>query len=282
MTLTYLSGNRVQGSSVASGGTIDGTGLKAYWKLAGNYTSNPQTETNVASTITGNNTLGTDADMIIHNSPTQVTSGTPSGLGNANSFDGSSDFGRAGDNADVGQWQFMHNTSGLFTMNWWFKFDDGEPPANEFIWDSSDATDSQPATRISTLASEEWRLMVTRTGGNNAVFDTNDASIDCEIPTDDAWHMYTMTWDYNNTPNFTYRVDGATSGTYYVTANKNGNYSAIDGNSDYAPYFMRSGYQASGGTGGTYGHIDGDVMEMSIWNRVLTNAEITHISASGN
>ena len=226
--------------------------------------------------------------MIVYNQPTQVTSGTPTNLGNANLFDGvastSGDYGRAGANADKGQWQFMHNTSGLCTINHWLKI----PitlPNNVYSWDSCDATDSVAGWRISTTGnpSTEFRVIIANETGNNAVIDTNldGATIDLNIPTDNEWHMYTYTWDYNSTPNFTYRVDGATSGTYYATKNKSGN-AAVNVNSDYAPFVMASGYQASGGTSGTYGRLNSNVCEFAIWNRVLTDAEITTLYNSGS
>jgi len=263
---------------------VSGTSLKAYWKLGTSFSSSPQTEANVASTVAGSSSsdLGTNADMDIYNQPTQVTSGTPTNLGNANLFDGvastSGDWGRPGTNANKSQWNFMHNTTSVFTLNFWAKFPDGEPDANEYFWDEAEATDSIPSFQLRAQSGMTYRTIISNSTGNYPVIATDSNKI--PIPTDDAWHMYTVTWDYLNTPNYTGRVDANTSGTYYKTQNKSSNV-AVDTDADYAPYFMRSGYQAGGGTGGTYGFTNGNVCEVAIWNRVLTNAEITKLYQSG-
>ena len=88
--------------------------------------------------------------------------------------------------------------------------------------------------------------------------------------------MHTFTWDYNNTPNFTYRVDGATSGTYYETKNKTG--TASNNNADAIPFLMAD--RAVGEP--LYGVLQGNICELAIWNRVLTSAEITTLYASGD
>ena len=261
--------------------TVSGSGLKAYYKLGTNYTSSPQTEANVASTVSGSSSsdLGSNANISIYNQPTQVTSGTPTNLGNANLFDGaqttSGDYGKAGTDGNKSQWDFLHNTTSKFTFNVWLKFPDSKPENNRFLWSDAKASDSIPSFQVRSNGDPAYfRAIIANSTGNQSVLDT-DGSPQLPIPTDDAWHMYTFTWDISlGSDNFTYRVDGATSGSNYKTDSKSGN-SAVNTSADTSPLFMGDEYSTS------YGRLNSSTCELAIWNRVLTDAEITTLYQDG-
>ena len=261
--------------------SVSGTDLKAYYKLGTNYTSSPQTEANVASTVSGSSSsdLGSNANISIYNQPTQVTSGTPTNLGNANLFDGaqttSGDYGKAGTDGNKSQWDFLHNTTSKFTFNVWLKFPDSKPENNRFLWSDAKASDSIPSFQVRSNGDPAYfRVIIANSTGNQSVLDT-DGSPQLPIPTDDAWHMYTFTWDISlGSDNFTYRVDGATSGSNYKTDSKSGN-SAVNTSANTSPLFMGDEYSTS------YGRLNSSTCELAIWNRVLTDAEITTLYQDG-
>ena len=223
--------------------------------------------------------LGSNANISIYNQPTQVTSGTPTNLGNANLFDGaqttSGDYGKAGTDGNKSQWDFLHNTTSKFTFNVWLKFPDSKPENNRFLWSDAKASDSIPSFQVRSNGDPAYfRAIIANSTGNQSVLDT-DGSPQLPIPTDDAWHMYTFTWDISlGSDNFTYRVDGATSGSNYKTDSKSGN-SAVNTSADTSPLFMGDEYSTS------YGRLNSSTCELAIWNRVLTDAEITTLYQDG-
>ena len=107
------------------------------------------------------------------------------------------------------------------------------------------------------------------------VLNTND-SPELPIPQDDDWHMYTLRYDYSQSSDtFIYSVDGATSGTYYVTDDKTG--TATDNAGDVEPFFMADGYS------GLYGEMNATACELAIWqDKILSNEQVTKLYNSGN
>ena len=69
---------------------VSGTSLKAYYKMNGSSTTEI---VNVASTVTGNSTLGTDANIDLINAPTPSVTGTPTNLGTSYTFNGTDELG---------------------------------------------------------------------------------------------------------------------------------------------------------------------------------------------
>ena len=181
-----------------------------------------------------------------------------------------------GDSGDLSQWTFMHNQTASFTFNVWIKFPSGTQPVNnKYFWDNSRETDTVPSFQIRGKGGF-WRVIVSQGASGGWVMSTDDnPQLDC--PQDQEWHMYTFTYDYLNTPNFTYRVDANTSGTYYETKN-NSSQNASNSDAPVQPYFFAT--QNTGG--GTTGWQAGTACELAIWDRILTSAEITTLYASGD
>ena len=275
MTIKYLDSKRIRGSSTADAPL--GDGLKAYWKFDGSSTS---TVVNVASTITGNSTLGTNANINLINAPTPSVTGTPTNLETAYTFNGTDELGEVGSQGNRAQWNFMHSSvSGVpsvFTFNVWLKFPSGTQPVNnKFLWDDSQGTDTQASFQIRGKGGF-WRVILANgvpTSGGVVFSSDDDPQLD--VPQDQEWHMYTFTWDHANTPNFTYRVDAATSGTYFESENKSG---TEDSNTGQEEPYIFANQSASNDVGSWQA---GTICELAIWNRVLTSAEITTLYASG-
>ena len=271
MTIKYLDAKRIRGSSTADAPL--GTDLKVYYKMDDSSTTEI---VNVANTITGNSTMGTNANIDLINAPTPSVTGTPTNLGTAYTFNGTDELGKMGDSGDLSQWTFMHNQTASFTFNVWIKFPSGtQPTNNKFLWDDSRFTDTVPSFQIRGKGGF-WRVIVSQGSSGGVVMSTDDnPQLDC--PQDQEWHMYTFTYDYLNTPNFTYRVDAATSGTYYETKN-NSSQNALNTNAPVQPYLF-----ATQNTGGTIGDWQaGTACELAIWDRVLTSAEITRLYNGGD
>ena len=255
----YLSGGRIQGSSTADGAL--GSGLKAYYKFdesSGNIV-------NVANTITGNSTLGTGQNITMNGDPTYSVTGTPSSFGNAVSCDGSGDYGQFGTKAD---WNFLHTTGATWTLNVWLKFD-ATVAGNKQLIDNNRTADSTIGLNIRTQTDNKFRVIMARGVGNSSTLDTdNDPNL--PIPTDNAWHMYTFRWDQSSGNGvLTYNTDASNE----VTANGSGNGTTTSDCTDSLRLFSQS--NAVGG------ELDAEISEMSIYNTVLTDANLTSLYNSG-
>ena len=255
MAIKYLDAKRIRGSSTAEGAL--GTGLKAYYKFdesSGNIV-------NVANTITGNSTLGTGQNITMNGDPTYSVTGTPSSFGNAVSCDGSGDYGQFGTKAD---WNFLHSTGTTWTINVWLKFD-ATVAGNKQLIDNNRTADSTIGLNIRTQTDNKFRVIMARSVGNSSTLDT-DNNPNLPIPTDNAWHMYTFRWDQSSGNGvLTYNTDASNE----VTANGSGNGTTTSDCTDSLRLFSQS--NAVGG------ELDAEISEMSIYNTVLTDANLTSL-----
>ena len=259
MAIKYLDAKRIRGSSTAEGAL--GTGLKAYYKFdesSGNIV-------NVANTITGNSTLGTGQNITMNGDPTYSVTGTPSSFGNAVSCDGSGDYGQFGTKTD---WNFLHTTGATWTINVWLKFD-ATVAGNKQLFDNTRAADSTIGLNIRTQASDKFRVIIPRGVGNSSTLDT-DNNPNLPIPTDNEWHMYTFRWDQSSGNGvLTYNTDASNE----VTANGSGNGTTTSDCTDSPRLFSLSNSVS--------GEVDAEIAEMSIYNTVLTDANLTSLYNSG-
>ena len=258
--VNYLSGGKIRGSSTADGDL--GTGLKAYYK----FNESSGNIVNVANTITGNSTLGTGQNITMNGDPTYSVTGTPSSFGNAVSCDGSGDYGQFGTKTD---WNFLHTTGATWTINVWLKFD-ASVVANKQLFDNTRTADSTIGLNIRTQSSNRFRVIIPRGVGNSSTLDTaNNPNL--PIPTDNAWHMYTFRWDQSSGNGvLTYNRDGANK----LTKNGSGNGTTTSDCTDSPRLFSQSNSVS--------GELDSEIAEMSIFNTVLTDAEVTRLYNSGS
>ena len=241
---------------------VSGTDLKAYYKFdeaSGNIV-------NVANTITGNSTLGTGQNITMNGDPTYSVTGTPSSFGNAVSCDGSGDYGQFGTKTD---WNFLHSTGTTWTINVWLKFD-ATVAGNKQLIDNNRTADSTIGLNIRTQTDNKFRVIMARGVGNSSTLDT-DNNPNLPIPTDNAWHMYTFRWDQSSGNGvLTYNTDASNE----VTANGSGNGTTTSDCTDSLRLFSVSNSVS--------GELDAEIVEMSIYNTVLTDAQVTTLYNSGS
>jgi len=235
---------------------ISVTGLKAYYRFnesSGNIINQATTANGYAEG------LGSDADLVM----TGVTYGRSAPIGSANAvlFDGSNDFGIASTGSNtLSQFNFIHE--GRSTICFWMKL---LTASNYGLVIDNTAWGSARGITILTESSRNINQQIQN--GTNAVFD-NNAGGSGYIPDTTDYHFYTMQVDVDLTTGVAImKRDNANS----TTSNRQN--APSDGNSSYA---LNVGRRA---TDTNYTHME--ISELSIWNRVLTVAEITTLYNSG-
>tara|TARA_R110002051_G_scaffold96466_1_gene166614 strand:+ start:1270 stop:2160 length:891 start_codon:yes stop_codon:yes gene_type:complete len=259
----YLAGNRIRGTStekpaentpILSDSGISKSELKAYWRF--NETSG--NVTNQASTVGSTDSMGTNADLSISGSPSYNQTGSPANLGNNMLFGASGAYGTGGTTA--GQWDFLHNQSGLFTICYWAKFPSGVT-AGRVLLDDHRETDSGVYGLDIRLGSSNFRLYMSNGVNGHKVVDGNCSAN--SIP-DNNFHFYCWRWDYTlGSNNLKFRRDDGNE-ELFQQVNTASNTSHTD------PLTI-----ADQSNHGTNKEPTVNIAEMSIWNRILTSAEET-------
>jgi len=272
---------------------VDGADLKCYIKFNDVDTTDPLV--NTASSVTGNgsDTLGTDADMILGGAvdPTYaVTAPTDLGTGAMKFFETAGDgtvgsWGNLG--TSVSQWKFLHynsaNTSNFpkWTICFWCKMGSDSPNnRNIFRNVSGDGT-----AGITIYHSDDD--VGAGNGGLGIILSSDDGSVGAPplafwsasefFQYDDAWHFYAFTMDFSlSSATLKMWRDMGTTTPAYQTANK-GAGALESGNPSYILGFRH--YTAQGDN--TYIPPTASYSELSIWDRVLTDAELDKIYNSG-
>jgi hypothetical protein len=232
--------------------------LKAYWKMdetSGSLINSATTSKSVVG-------LGSAADLTVAGGPDYNQTGSPSGLGN-NMKMGTA----AGDGLTAGsstsQFNFCHNLTGLFTFCAWVKFPSSVVTNNVLI-NTNNYTDMELGFNIRTQGNSNWRFLMgtSSTVVIDKTFTTNS------IPTDNAFHFYCFRWDYTlGSNNLKFRRDDGNEELATV--------SGTASNSDHYNAMTVADYPS-----GT--ELDANILEFSIYNRILTAAEETALYNSGN
>jgi len=256
---------------------IDGSDLKAYYK----FDESSGSVINVAGDVTGNASLGSNADMTIGGTGTVSygQTGTPSKLGNGMSFPATSStsgtYGTCG--TSVSQFNFLHGGTPKWTIAWWQKTSTAGG-TNRQIFGSA-VGDTKAGITIY-YYSNNLRVYMAKTHptGNNQPISTNDSSVGNSdftgMETDGNWHLYVVTMDFSlSSDNCKICKDDGTKDT----SNKHGSNTpdAITQNSVNSLGFR---YRISNTA---YIVPTAEYCEVSVWNRVLTDAEITQLYNSG-
>ena len=290
MAITALSGQRIQGLSsdtkptdVPVGSefvetdtrkfyqmgkeTVSGTDLKVYWKF--DDTGDPNV--NDAGNVTGNDSLGTGAALDATGSPDYEETGTPTNLGNATKWNQVS--ATSGDYADAGtsvsQFNFMHSDTPKWTLCFWAKTSETSV-SNTMLMSTNDGNTTR-GFEIYFYGTGTVKLRVNMTDGSNPdgrPIQTQDFTA---LTADGNWHFYVMTCDMSQSTCLNYCIDDGTreTGSRNTTAVASGNaYSALKFRHNVnGSFFIQDTTQ---------------YCEMSIWDRILTDAEITTIYNSGD
>ena len=101
-------------SSAGSVEPLDDENLVGYWKFN-------ESSGNIINVSESDESLGSAANISMTGGTYDVT-GTPSGIGNGVTFDGTDDYGTFG--TSTSQFNFMHNTSAVWTLAWWMKLNE--------------------------------------------------------------------------------------------------------------------------------------------------------------
>jgi len=244
---------------------VSGADLKAYWKFD-ESSGNVQ---NVAGDVTGNATLGDDGDLVA----TGMTydQSTPSGIGTGVLLGGDGDHGVASTGSNtLSQFKFLHYPSPKTTVCAWVKFPNTPADGKSLLNDHA-GSDNDTGFQIIALPSF-WRYEIARNTGNTHVIKT-DGTPELPIPTDNAWHFYCFRFDHSlGSANLKFTRDNAN----LVTANNwaGGTNTPYNGNHEEAMHV--------GSRTGSSDSMNIYIAEMSIWNRILTDAEVTLIYNSGD
>ena len=241
--------------SEASVEPLDDENLVGYWKFN-------ESSGNIINVSESDESLGSAANISMTGGTYDVT-GTPSGIGNGVTFDGSSDYGTFG--TSTSQFNFMHNTSAVWTLAFWMKLN------------VIGSDDTLLATKINNDGGTPGYSIRLRTNNVIKTFILNGSatilsagSSDDFIPDTSSWYFYTMTYDQSEADdNLVIRRNNANEETGDKTANTPSN-----SNAGYAQHIARRPDASS-----DFG--DFSIAELSQWNRVLTDDEITALYNSG-
>jgi hypothetical protein len=234
--------------------------LKAYWKF-------DQVSGTVYEVSESSAALGTPANITMSGGTYGVS--TPmSNLGTGVLFDSVDDYGYCG--TSTSQWNFISNSSGLASFNFWAKFPSA-PSEETFIGTVyTEGTQVGLLIRIHSTMKILWHISrgvdATRTisfsSGNDYLPDTTD------------WHMYTYRYDFANqipdsSTNATLHRDNGNQKTGNVTgssaSNANNTFPMQIARRDASPAFYAN-YEAC---------------EWSMWNRILSLDDIEALYGEG-
>jgi hypothetical protein len=232
---------------------LDDTDLKCYWKF-------DEASGNIINQSVSSESLGSSADLVMTGG-TYETGSPPVNSGSV-LFDGVDDYGQV---SSLSMWNFMHDSSCLYTVAWWMKTVAINGGCHIFSTTYTEGTTIGHMFRyelpndhlflISTRGVDYTRLYVKKTTANY-------------IPNFTSWNFYVATADISATPMFKISRNNANVETSNKEGVANNNNSTYNGTVSRRP-------DSSAGFGNQY------LSEMSIWNRVLTADEITNLYNGG-
>ena len=237
--------------------TFDDTALKAYWKFEAATTPVLNVSESAAD-------LGADANFIMIGA-TQQSGGI---IDNCWNFDGVDDEGMASA-LGLQAWLFMYGVSYLYTINFWYKMNNADADELGFWFNMTNGSSNDKGFMVyydNRAGIRDHALVLHQLGGaseNTYVF----ASADNFLPTDANWHMVTIR-SSNVTNELKYKVDNGADvtvaeGVVPTDGNATGNAKvgeAVNNNFD----------------------LNGKLDEMAIWNRILSDAEVTSLYNGGS
>ena len=228
---------------------FDKTGLKVYWKF--NQTSG--LVTNDATAVGSADSLGIGADLTISGA-TYNNTNSPF---NTMNFDGIDDKGTAG--TSLSQFNFMHN-GGKWTVCMWVEIADDTEEG--LLWSNTTGTNTHGTNM---LQATDKKL----------VFRVFDSAIWVNLNL--GLHGMTNGTQYFLT--FTFDKDEATNkATFYKNATEiaTGNQSTTQGTPTNSAAALQIASQGAGG------YLAIQIAEMSIWNRILSDGEISTLYGGGS
>jgi len=255
--------------------SVSGTDLKVYIKFA-DVSGNPA---NTAGDITDNDTLGSGADLILGGTGTMLygVTGTPSGIGNATTFPQV--------DTNTGRWADFGTSTSQFNFMWSSEGTGNAPTWTLCFWAETSVASATGTSLLNCNSGEGTRgfeiywatgaalslNMTNGLSGNPTGRPFNYANF-TDFSTDGNWHFYAFTLDGGLASNqYKVRRDAETIQEFSKTAGV----FASTGNADHNLQFR---------TQDPYMYIPATTSyaELSIWNRVLTDEELSTLYNSGN
>ena len=234
-----------------AGGLDDDSELKAYWKC-------DEASTPILNSSVSDDSLGSAAQWAVTNG-TFATGSPP--LNTALEFDGGDTYAKAGTSLD--QWNFMHDTSALFTMVWWLKLTSLNPDA-QFINTTQSSVQAGMGITLNTDESMSFRIY-NKAGEATAV--STSASF---MPDADNWYFYTLRYNESlGSTNAVWRRDDANQET--------GNKGAASPSDDNAGNPLTIGAKVNLSEQFMYAQVN----EVSNWNKTLSADDETELYNGG-
>ena len=230
---------------------IDDTGLKAYWKF-------DESSGDVINVSESSVDLGSSADIQITGA-TYEDNGSP--LGTGMSFDGVDDYGVCG--SSLTNFNFLHNASATWTICFWGQL---TKASDKYI-----SCTSEGGTGIGLklgMNATDFRIY-TQNGADELVATFQGSS--GFIPNNSTWYFYCFRWDQDIASNNfkAIRNDGNLE-----QSNKTANSPSNSNSTDPMTFGKRPDL--------SLGYTDMALAEFSVWNRVLTDDEMTALYNGGS
>ena len=229
-------------------------GLKAYWKFNEASGDIVNQSTSVGST----DSLGTAADLQT-SGMTYVPSSGSSPFGYEGSFDGTNDYAGAG--TSLSQFNFLHSTTAAWTIAFWVKWTGS---GSQEIFNTMDSVHAANENGFNMYFVNTNAMTVAFGNGSSATFSTTSSNT---IPNKTAFHFVVVRYDQSlGSSALKICVNDGTVQNFAASAYSNNNNAARIGKI---------------GEMNDRGDLAGLISEFSIWNRVLTDTEVTTLYNSG-
>tara|TARA_B110000285_G_scaffold5380_1_gene5699 strand:- start:142 stop:1611 length:1470 start_codon:yes stop_codon:yes gene_type:complete len=245
MAITYHAGRRIQGLEPRG---IDLTGLKSYWKFneaSGNLI-------NTAATVGSTDAIAT-SDLVPAGTTGYGVTGVVTGV-NGYSFNGADGTRAIASSSSASDYTFITNSGCIFTLCFWAKVDSTAAVYDLFGTSGSGSGDFQLRYRGS--VEDAWAIFFSNEGEKLTTQTTGDTN----------YHFYMIQYD-DAVGTLKFSIDNATPDEF----------TGLDVTSTGTP----TAAWAFGDVG-SLNEFAGDVTEFSMWNRLLTSAEITSLYNAGS
>jgi len=236
---------------------ISDSELKTYWKMN-------EKSGEIINDSESSDSIGDGCNLDVTGA-TYAQTGIGGTIGKSLLFDGVNDYAIAG--TSKSQFNFMHNSTALFSVSFWMKTA-AAAGATHTIFEDNQHFSQKQGVSLSTRVDDKIIFIITKSDNGNYPciwISTNDYIPDAD------WHFYCMTYDQSlaNT-NMVFRRDNANK----VTENKTAHAPVDTDSTDVMTIGKDSG------NADTY--LDGNLQQLTIWNRVLSEAEQTILYNAGN
>ena len=245
MAITYHAGRRIQGLEPRG---IDLTGLKSYWKFneaSGNLI-------NTAATVGSTDAIAT-SDLVPAGTTGYGVTGVVTGV-NGYSFNGADGTRAIASSSSASDYTFITNSGCIFTLCFWAKVDSTAAVYDLFGTSGTGAGDFQLRYRGS--VEDAWAIFFSDEGEKITTQTTGDTN----------YHFYMIQYD-DAVGTLKFSIDNATPDEF----------TGLDVTSTGTP----TAAWAFGDVA-TLNEFAGDMTEFSMWNRLLTSAEITLLYNTGS